>query len=91
MDDALRRIVVGISASTGIPAKRVVDALDLGFINPILNEKDKSAAVVKDLGNAMHSSVVDVDTMEYIGKVVGNEPKETGITKDLGNVYDKKE
>ena len=86
MDDALRRIVTGISASTGIPVKGVVDALDLGFINPILNSKD----VVKNLGNANDSKVIDTNTMEHIGKVIGEEPKETGITKDLGNVHNKK-
>lgn len=86
MDDALRRIVTGISASTGIPVKGVVDALDLGFINPILNDK----GVVKNLGNANNSKVIDTNTMEHIGKVIGEEPKETGITKDLGNVHNKK-
>ena len=90
MDDALRRIVTGISASTGIPVKGVVDALDLGFINPILNDKDKSVTIVKNLGNANNSKVIDTNTMEHIGKVIGEKPKETGITKDLGNVHNKK-
>lgn len=90
MDDVLRRIVVGISASTGIPPKGVVNALDLGFIDPILNEKDKSVVITKNLGNVNTSKVIDTNTMEHIGKVVGEEPKETGKTKDLGNVHDKK-
>ena len=90
MDDALRRIVVGISASTGIPPKRVVDALDLGFIDPILNDKDRSAAVIKDLGNVNNSKVINTDNMEYVGKVAGEESKETGTIKNLGNNNEKK-
>ena len=91
MDDALRRIVTGISASTGIPVAGVTDALNIKFIDPIINEKDKAAPVVKDLGNVTNSKVVDTETMEYIGKVIGSEEPEPKTITDLGNVYDEKE
>jgi hypothetical protein len=83
MDDALRRIVTGISASTGIPAKGVVDALDLGFINPILNEADKSAAVVKDLGNANNSKIINTETTEYLGTVVDEKVRSSSNVSKL--------
>ena len=86
MDDALRRIVVGISASTGIPVKGVTDALNIQFIDPILNEKDLATPIVKNLGNVTNSRVVDEKTMEYVGKVQGDETKESETVKDLGNV-----
>ena len=50
MDEALRKIVVGISASTGIPAKGVADSLNIGFIDPIINGDTSGIPVVKDLG-----------------------------------------
>jgi hypothetical protein len=89
MNDALRKIVVGISASTGIPVKGVTDALNIKFIDPIINGKDLDVAVVKNIGNVNNSKVVDEHTMEYIGKVVGEEEQETEVTQDLGNVNDK--
>ena len=89
MDDALRRIVVGISASTGIPVKGVTDALNIQFIDPILNEKDLATPIVKNLGNVTNSRVVDEKTMEYVGTVQGDETKETETVKDLGNVENK--
>jgi hypothetical protein len=89
MDDALRRIVVGISASTGIPVKGVTDALNIQFIDPILNEKDLATPIVKNLGNVTNSRVVDEKTMEYVGTVQGDETKESETVKDLGNVENK--
>ena len=91
MDDALRKIVRGISASTGIPVAGVTDALNIKFIDPIINEEDKAVPVVKNLGNVTNSKVVDTDTMEYIGKVIGSEEPEPKIVTDLGNVNDEKE
>jgi hypothetical protein len=91
MNDALRRIVVGISASTGIPVKGVTDALNIKFIDPILNERDLAAPVVKDLGNAYNSKVVDTKTTEYIGTVIGEEKEENKVVSDLGNVEDDEE
>lgn len=85
MDDALRRLVVGISASTGVPVKGVTDALNIGFIDPILNEKDLAAPVVRNIGNVNNSKVVDVDTMEYIGTVETGDKKIKYIDF-LGNV-----
>lgn len=85
MDDALRRLVVGISASTGVPVKGVTDALNIGFIDPILNEKDLAAPVVRNIGNVNNSKVVDVDTMEYIGTVEPGDKKIKYIDF-LGNV-----
>ena len=89
MDDALRRIVVGVSASTGLSTSKVTDALNLGFVDQILNDEDKSnAAITKDLGT--------IDNIEtgYKGTVVGFEETVNGkkriknydIVKDLGNV-----
>ena len=89
MDDALRRIVVGISASTGIPVKGVTDALNIQFIDPSLNEKDLATPIVKNLGNVTNSRVVDEKTMEYVGTVEGDETKESETVKDLGNVENK--
>jgi hypothetical protein len=91
MNDALRKIVVGISASTGIPVKGVTHALNIKFIDPILNERDLAAPVVKDLGNAYNSKVVDTKTTEYIGTVIREEKEENKVVSDLGNVEDKKE
>lgn len=91
MDDALRRIVVGISASTGIPIKGVTDALNIKQIDPFINEKDYyEGAISKDLGNVNNSKVVDTNTMEYIGEVEGSGDKDKGTVKDLGNVNDEK-
>ena len=89
MDDALRKIVVGISASTGIPVKGVTDALNIKFIDPILNEKDLAAPIVKNLGNANNSTIVDAKTTEYIGTVIGEEKDENKVVSDLGNVEKK--
>lgn len=85
MDDALRRIVVGIAASTTTPTEKVADALNVKFIKPILTEEDKAAPVIKDLGNMNNSKVVDTHTMEYIGEV-DEENKDPKIVNDLGNV-----
>lgn len=87
MDDALRRIVVGISASTGIPTSKVTDALNIGFIDPILNERDKAAPVVKDLGNVTNSKIINTDTTEYIGVVEGETNNSQDIVDDLGNIH----
>ena len=88
MDDALRRIVVGISASTGIPVKGVADSLNIGFINPILNRQDLDTPIAKDLGNVNNSKIVDSKTTEYIGKFTETEEKNPEIVTDLGNVND---
>lgn len=90
MDDALRRIVVGISASTGIPTSKVTDVLNIGFIDPILNESDKAAAVVKDLGNVTNSKIINTDTTEYIGVVEGETNNSQDIVDDLGNIHNPK-
>lgn len=87
MDDALRRIVVGISASTGIPTSKVTDALNIGFIDPILNERDKAAPVVKDLGNVTNSKIINTDTTEYIGVVEGETNNSQDVVDDLGNIH----
>ena len=88
MDDALRRIVVGISASTGIPVKGVTDALNIGFIDPILNRQDLDTPIAKNLGNVNNSKIVDTKTTEYIGKFTETEEKNPEIVTDLGNVND---
>ena len=90
MDDALRRIVVGISASTGIPTSKVTDVLNIGFIDPILNESDKAAAVVKNLGNVTNSKIINTDTTEYIGVVEGETNNSQDIVDDLGNIHNPK-
>ena len=87
MDDALRRIVVGISASTGIPTSQVTDVLNIGFIDPILNGSDKAAAVVKELGNTTNSKIINTDTTEYIGVIEGETNNSQDVVDDLGNVY----
>ena len=87
MDDALRRIVVGISASTGIPTSQVTDVLNIGFIDPILNGSDKAAAVVKELGNTTNSKIINTDTTEYIGVVEGETNNSQDIVDDLGNIH----
>jgi hypothetical protein len=93
MDDALRRIVVGISASTGIPTTGVADALNIKYIGSILDEKDKSAPVVKNLGNVNNSKIIDTETTEYIGNAMSDDSgnvntvkEDTNLVKDLGNV-----
>ena len=86
MDDALRRMVVGIAASTGIPTEGVADVLDVKFIKPILTEQDKAAPVIRDIGNVNNSKVVDVHTMEYIGEVDNKEKEKPTDVKDLGKV-----
>jgi len=86
MDDALRRIVVGISASTGIPVKGVVDALDVRNIEPFLTQKDWDTPVIKNIGNVNNSKVVDTDTMEYIGEVENKEKEKPKDITDLGKV-----
>ena len=88
MDDALRRIVVGISASTGIPVKGVTDSLNIGFIDPILNRQDLDTPIAKDLGNVNNSKIVDSKTTEYIGKFTETEEKNPEIVTDLGNIND---
>ena len=88
MDDALRRIVVGISASTGIPVKGVTDALNIGFIDPILNRQDLDTPIAKDLGNVNNSKIISTQTTEYIGKFTETEEKNPEIVTDLGNVND---
>ena len=89
MDDALRRIVLGISASTGIPVKGVTDALNIQFIDPIINEKDLTVPIIKNLGNVTNSKIVDEKTTEYVGTVIGDENKELETVRDLGNVENK--
>lgn len=86
LDDALRRIVVGISASTGIPTTGVADALNIGFINPILNEVDKSVPIVKRIGNVTNSTILDAHTTDYIGTIEGLEEEPQKNVSDLGNV-----
>ena len=86
MDDALRRIVVGIAASTGVPTEGVADALNVKFIKPILTEEDKAAPVIHNIGNVNNSKVVDVDTMEYIGEVDNKEKEKPTEVTDLGKV-----
>lgn len=90
MDDALRKIVVGISASTGIPVKGVTSALNLGFIDPILNERDLATPVVKSIGNVNNSRVIDENTMEYIGEAYDKPEVKTEFIDFLGNVNDDK-
>ena len=86
MDDALRRIVVGISASTGIPVKGVTDALNIGFIDPILNRQDLDTPIAKNLGNVNNSKIINTQATEYIGKFTETEEKNPEIVTDLGNV-----
>ena len=86
MDDALRRIVVGISASTGIPVKGVTDALNIGFIDPILNRQDMDTPIAKNLGNVNNSKIINTQTTEYIGKFTETKEKNPEIVTDLGNV-----
>ena len=88
MDDALRRIVVGISASTGIPVKGVTDALNIKFIDPILNRQDLDTPIAKDLGNVNNSKIINTQITEYIGKFTETEEKNPEIVTDLGNVND---
>ena len=90
MDDALRRIVVGISASTGIPVKGVTDALNIGFIDPILNRQDLDTPIAKNLGNVNNSKIINTQTTEYIGKFTETKEKNPEIVTDLGNVNDTK-
>lgn len=90
MDDALRKIVTGISASTGIPVKGVTDALNIGFIDPILNEKDLASPVVQKIGNVNNSKVIDEKTMEYIGEAYDKPEQKVKYIDFLGNVNDNK-
>ena len=90
MDDALRRIVVGISASTGIPVKGVTDVLNIGFIDPILNRQDLDTPIAKNLGNVNNSKIINTQTTEYIGKFTETEERNPEIVTDLGNVNDTK-
>ena len=90
MDDTLRRIVVGISASTGIPVKGVTDALNIGFIDPILNRQDLDTPIAKNLGNVNNSKIINTQTTEYIGKFTKTEERNPEIVTDLGNVNDTK-
>ena len=90
MDDALRRIVVGISASTGIPVKGVTDALNIRFIDPILNRQDMDTPIAKNLGNVNNSKIINTQTTEYIGKFTETEERNPEIVTDLGNVNDTK-
>lgn len=91
MDDALRKIVVGISASTGIPVKGVTDALNIKFIDPIINEKDMELLALKKIGNVNNSTILNEKTTEYLGEVITDKEKEQKVIKDLGNVEDNKE
>ena len=86
MDDALRKIVIGISASTGIPVKGVTDALNIKFIDPIINEKDMEGLALKEIGNVNNSRIVNEKTMEYLGEVVTDKEKQKNVVTDLGNV-----
>ena len=63
------------------------NVLNIGFIDPILNESDKAAAVVKDLGNVTNSKIINTDTTEYIGVVEGETNNSQDTVDDLGNVY----
>lgn len=91
MNDALRRLVTGVAASTGVPTEGVADALNIGFIKPILNETDKAAPVAKNLGNVTNSKIIDTETTEYIGTTINEEQKEPRPVKDLGNVNEEKD
>ena len=90
MDDALKKIVIGISASTGIPVKGVTDALNIQFIDPIINEKDMEGLVLKEIGNVNNSRIINEKTMEYLGEVVTDKEKEQKVVTDLGNVEEDK-
>lgn len=91
MNDALRRLVTGVAASTGVPTEGVADALNIGFIKPILNETDKAAPVAKNLGNVTNSKIIDTETTEYIGTTINEVQKEPRPVKDLGNVNEEKD
>ena len=69
MDDALRRIVVGISASTGIPTEGVADTLNVRNIIPYLTEQDKAVAVVKDLGTVIGEEKPGPEIVKDLGNV----------------------
>lgn len=90
MDDALRKIVTGIAASTGIPTEGVVDALNIGFIKPILTQEDKDVPIIKEIGNVTNSKIIDTETTEYIGTTIPEDKKEPETITNLGNVNDKK-
>lgn len=85
MDDALRRIVIGISASTGIPVPGVADALNIKFIDPIINEKNMELPGLKEIGNVNTDKPTNEKTTDYVGTVAG-ESKQTDLVNDLGNV-----
>ena len=89
LDDALRRMVMGISASTGIPVKGVTDALDIGFIDPIINKNSEGIPVITNLGNVSNSKVISTKNSEFIGEVIGNEHPTPKTVTDLGNINKK--
>ena len=91
MDNALRRIVRGISASTGIPTEGVADALNIGFIKQILDENDKAVPVLKKIGNVNNSKIINQKTTEYIGTTIDVEQKKSESIKNLGNVNEEKD
>lgn len=87
MDDALRQILVGVSASTGIPAKGVADALNIGNIYDYINKGDGSELPpVRKIGNVSNMKIIDGKTTEYIGVVQGSESTEKPVT-DLGKAF----
>lgn len=89
LDDALRKIVVGIAASTGIPTLGVTDALNIQFIDPILNQKDLDVPVVTKIGNVNNSEILDVTTTKFIGRMIEKQDNEDLEFIDfLGNVND---
>jgi hypothetical protein len=72
LDDALRRIVVGVSASTGLPVQGVPDALNIGFIDPIINEKEPQG-VLRDIGKLDSENKRNPEFIDFLGNV--NEDK----------------
>lgn len=90
-EDALRRIIIGISASTGLPVGKVTDALNVGYLNSVLTEKDLATPIVRNIGNVNNSRIIDTKTTEYIGTVIGDNQQGDNqqgekIVDDLGNV-----
>ena len=80
MDEALRKIVVGISASTGIPAKGVADSLNIGFIDPIINGDTSGIPVVKDLGMVDSFIPKDSNKITDLGNVNEEQVEESSRT-----------
>lgn len=68
LDDALRRIVVGVSASTGLPVQGVPDALNIGFIDPIINEKEPPV-VLRDIGTVDSEDKRNPEFIDFLGNV----------------------